>query len=63
MKVKIGDTIYDANHQPIMIILSKKDKENISNMAEQSSKYCAFPDSYDPDEILVWMAADTNSQK
>jgi len=43
MKVKIGDTIYDAEDQPIMVILSDKDKENISNMLEANTKYCCYP--------------------
>ena len=27
MKVKIGNTIYDSSEEPIMLILSNKDKE------------------------------------
>ena len=42
MKVKIGEKIYDAEYQPIMIILSDNDKLNISNMKHQT-KYCAYP--------------------
>lgn len=46
MKVKIGNKIYDANDEPIMIILEGNDKENIRNMGTTATKYCSFPDSY-----------------
>lgn len=45
MKVKIGNKIYDAAKQPIMVILSEKDKENIANMIDSATKYCGYPDS------------------
>jgi hypothetical protein len=45
MKVKIGNIIYDANQEPIMIILDGQDKRNIQNMHPDATKYCAFPDS------------------
>ena len=48
MKVKIGEKIYDSEKEPIMVILSESDKENISNMLPEATKYCSFPD-----EILV----------
>lgn len=43
MRVKIGDTIYDSNKEPVMLILSDQDKELIANMAEDNSKYCSYP--------------------
>lgn len=42
MKVKIGNTFYDSGTEPIMIVLSTEDKENISKMGE-ATKYCSFP--------------------
>ena len=40
MKVKVGCCIYDGEEQPVMVILSKEDKENIANMSpEEWSKY------------------------
>ena len=51
MKVKIGDKIYDANEQPIMIILTEEDKKNIGMMVDQATKYICFPDSCTTDEI------------
>ena len=44
MKVKIGKKIYDAEKEPIMLILNKDDKYNISNMRESDMKYCCYPD-------------------
>jgi hypothetical protein len=44
MKVKIGEKIYDSEKEPIMVILSESDKENISNMLPEATKYCSFPD-------------------
>ena len=55
MKVKIGDTVYDAENEPIMIILSDKDKENIKNMTVDAKKYCSFPDSINIDNIKKFM--------
>lgn len=55
MKVKIGNTIYDANDQPIMVILSEEDKRNISNMYEECTKYCAAPDGTTEEEFNSFM--------
>lgn len=55
MKVKVGETIYDADMQPIMVILSDEDKINIRNMHPDKDKYCCYPASCDPMKILEWM--------
>ena len=55
MMVKVGDKIYDSNVEPIMVILSDSDKENISNMAPNRTMYCSYPDSCDADTIFEWM--------
>jgi hypothetical protein len=55
MKIKIGDTIYSADQQPVMIILNDQDKENIKNMSPEATKYCGYPAGTDSDEILKWM--------
>tara|TARA_R110000851_G_scaffold208235_3_gene360624 strand:+ start:528 stop:1067 length:540 start_codon:yes stop_codon:yes gene_type:complete len=51
MKVKIGIKIHDAELEPIMLILTEKDKRNIKNMDNTSSLYCTFPDDLHSDEI------------
>jgi len=56
MHVKIGDTIYNSNQEPIMLILSDEDKENIKNMKPEHHKYCAYPENdYQEEEIRDWM--------
>lgn len=60
MKVKISNIIADSDHEPVMVILSKQDKENISHMHPDSSKYCSYPDKEewtenDHKKIRDWM--------
>lgn len=55
MKVKIGDTIYDSETEPIMVILSESDKQNIANMLPEATKYCSYPDTIPTDEIRQFM--------
>lgn len=43
MKVKVGDKIYDGNNEPIMVILSKGEKEQIAKMHPNATKYCVYP--------------------
>ena len=54
MKVKIGDKIYSDREQPIMVILTQRDKENIANMAKEDTKYCSYPGG-DSIVIEAWM--------
>ena len=49
MKVKIANKFYDSNKQPIMIIFTKEDKENIANMDIDHTKYCAYPEGFNSD--------------
>ena len=61
MKVKIGKKIYDSNNEPIMVILSKGEKEQISNMHPDTTKYCVYPniDKWTKDDykaIKQWMS-------
>jgi hypothetical protein len=57
VKVKIGHTIYDADKEPIMIILNDKDKENLKLMQEDATRYCAYPDSdeWTSEKVTEWM--------
>ncbi len=56
MIVKIGMDVFDSSEQPIMLVLNKKDKENISNMLPEATKYCAFPaEGFSEDEIKIFM--------
>ena len=51
MKVKIGNTIYNSENQPIMIIINDFDKRNINNMLPHCTKYCSFPAGME--EIII----------
>ncbi len=55
MKVKIGEKLYDSNEEPILIVLSEDDKDNIKNMSPEATKYCSFPDTYDLEKIKEFM--------
>lgn len=45
MKVKIGNTIYNGEKEPVMIILSQEEKLQIANMHPDATKYCVYPDT------------------
>ena len=47
MIVKVGDRFISGEDEPVMIILTETDKENISNMLPDATKYCVFPDGWD----------------
>lgn len=54
MKVKIGNTVYDAENTPIMLILEGNDKENIKKMDKKATKFVIFPDNCDIKTIDKW---------
>lgn len=57
MKVKIGNTIYDAKDQPVMVIFSDLDKKNIANMLPECTKYACWPDDERSiQQMFHWMA-------
>ncbi len=43
MKVKVGDTIYDSERTPIMVIFSDKEMEHVKNMSPTDRRYAVFP--------------------
>lgn len=63
MKVKIRGMIYDAEEEPVMVILSPEDKEKIANMDPDHTKYCAYPEHMDEAEIKEFMRTSKNSFK
>jgi len=44
MKIKIGNKIYDGNNEPVMIIISEKEKRQIVSMPSGKTKFCSYPD-------------------
>ncbi len=55
MWVKVGKKVYSGDVEPVMVILSEKDKENIANMDPKATKYCEYPDSVPKEEIEKFM--------
>lgn len=55
MKVKVGDMVYDGAVEPVMVILTDKDKENISSMSEHHHKYTSFPKGLSDNEVERFM--------
>jgi hypothetical protein len=56
MKVKIGNTVYSAEDQPVMVILSEADKANIAKMLPECTRYCAYPDrGWTTEQIFQFM--------
>ena len=58
MKVKIASKFYDTDKQPIMIILTQEDNDNISNMPVEATKYCVYPEGFNQEQIEQWMDID-----
>ncbi len=58
MKVKIGNITYSSNDLPIMVVLSDADKHNITNMDDDCTQYCSYPESHDSEQIKQWMRAE-----
>ncbi|MCJ7807969.1 MAG: hypothetical protein MUP73_04555 [Dehalococcoidia bacterium] len=60
MKVKVGDTVYDGDKEPVMVILTDKDKENIRDMLPTAIRYCMYPTTgWSQEDIVAWMERGT----
>lgn len=56
MKVKVGGTFFDSSVTPVMVVLSQEDKDNISNMSPEASRYASFPDDFGTSfDMVEWM--------
>ena len=60
MKIKIGDKIYTSKEQPIMVILSQEDKDNISEMDRTATKYAEFDSSLSLEYKMKFMETEEN---
>lgn len=63
MKVKIGDIIYDANDEPIMLIFEgekeqKTFSQQIFNMFSSCTKYCIHPADITNEQLVEFMQTD-----
>ena len=55
MRVKVGDKIYNGDEEPVMVILSDRDKYNISHMSPEATKYLSYPEQMSEKEALEFM--------
>jgi len=55
MKVKIGDTVYDSSIEPILLILTPKERLDIISMPSNVDKYVSSPEGTDPRMITQWI--------
>ena len=58
MLVKIKDQIYNADNEPIMLILTAQDRLNIIGMNPNASYFCVYPNETSPEEIDAFMKLD-----
>ena len=57
MKVRIGDYVYDADWQPLVLILSAEDKETIRHMPPECHKLFLLPRYPTPEQLDVQTAS------
>jgi len=55
MQVKIKNTIYDSENEPIMLILSAQARLNILAMQPNATKYISYPDNISDDRIAQFI--------
>lgn len=51
MKVSVDGKEYDSEEIPIILLLDSDTKELISNMAQEATKFCVYPDDVSTQEI------------
>jgi len=55
MKVKIGETVYDSEQEPIMLVLSYLEKLNIMHMKPEDTLFCAYPDKMLEEDVTKFI--------
>jgi len=56
MQVRIGDTLYDADKTPIMLVLTDLDRQQIAAMPPGLHRFCVFPaDKFNQEDVQKWM--------
>lgn len=63
MKIKIRDKIYDSEKEPIILALSKEERDQINSMSPEDNKFIAYPDGEewtknDYFKITEWMISE-----
>lgn len=62
MKVKIGNTIFDSEKEPILLILNEEDQKNITNMKEGTTKFCSFPSDLNIENVKKFMKYEVDNK-
>jgi len=58
MKVKVANHIFDSKKEPIVLILTKKDKANIKQMLQNNfkcHKIVSFPDNFPEKDLNKYL--------
>ena len=55
MQVKIGDKIYSDTDQPILLVLSDRDKLNVHAMPVNSNIFCSHPKDMAQEDVKEFM--------
>ncbi len=55
MKVKICGEIFDSEVQPIVLFLSKEERDLIGSMADDATTFCSYPDGTNEEFIKELM--------
>jgi len=58
MLVKIGNKLHDGFTEPVMIILTERNKKHIKDMVPDAKKYCEYPDLMSSREANEFMDVD-----
>ena len=57
MRVKVGDTVYNARDLPIMIVFDGiEEKQQVQDMHPGAMKYAQCPDGWNEDHAREWMS-------
>jgi len=51
MKICMDGKLYTCKDKPLIILLTRQDRKNIANMAEDASIYCEFEKPYTREQI------------
>lgn len=54
MRVKVGNTWYDCEVEPVAVELTAYDKQAIANMPSDATRYGAMPDDAFPTRVAAW---------
>ena len=58
MKVKIGNSIFDSQEIPILVIFDSKEILHMQDMPSDNHLYCSFPDDAKDEDINEFMNVD-----